>query len=88
MRLIVMCLSLVGCVSVSPVMSTGNNTYLISVVSHAQWSEAIETGVAQANQFCAAKGQMAAIANTSTAGTDLMSSSKAQVWFSCEKSQS
>jgi putative hemolysin len=74
-----------GCVSVSPPFSVGDNAYLISVVSHAQWKEAIESGVNQANQFCANKGLRATVTNTSTAGTDFMSSSKAQVWFSCTR---
>jgi hypothetical protein len=73
-----------GCVSTSPVLPTGENTYMISVVSHSQWNEAIETGVTQANAFCASKNLKATINNSTTAGTDFMSSSKAQVWFTCQ----
>jgi hypothetical protein len=73
-----------GCVSVSPALPVGDNTYMISVVSHSQWSEAIESGIAQANEFCADKHLKAVITNTTTAGTDFMSSSKAQVWFQCQ----
>ncbi len=58
---------------------------MISVVSHAQWKEAIERGVTGANEFCAKQNRKATITNSTTAGTDMMSSSKAQVWFTCEK---
>ena len=72
-----------GCVSTSPVLPTGDHAYMISVVSHAQWKEAIESGVMQANEFCAKQNRKATITNSTTAGTDMMSSSKAQVWFTC-----
>lgn len=75
---------LVGCVTTSPVLPVGDNTYLISVVSHNQWSEAIESGVLQANQFCAGKNLKAIVTNSTTAGTSMMSSSKAQIWFTCK----
>jgi hypothetical protein len=74
-----------GCVSVSQPLPTGDNAYLISVVSHNQWKEAIERGVKEANQFCAGKDEIATVTKTTTVGTDMMSSSKAQVWFSCTK---
>ena len=73
-----------GCVSASPVLPTGENSYMISIVSHNQWKEAIERGVIEANQFCSKQGKKATVKNSTTAGTDLMSSSKAQVWFSCD----
>jgi hypothetical protein len=76
--------ALAGCVTASPVLPVGDNAYMISVVSHNQWKEAIETGVVQANEFCASKHQKATIDRSTTAGTDMMSSSKAQVWFSCK----
>jgi hypothetical protein len=85
MLLIGIVLLTAACVSVSSPLSVGDNAYLISVVSHAQWKEAIESGVNQANRFCASKGLRATVTNTSTAGTDFMSSSKAQVWFSCTR---
>ena len=73
-----------GCVSVSPVLSTGDHAFMISVVSHNQWKEAIESGITQANDYCAKQSLKATITNTTTAGTDFMSSSKAQVWFTCK----
>lgn len=88
MKITMLCflfLVLSGCVSTSPVLPTGDDAYMISVVSHAQWKEAIETGVMQANEFCAKRDRKATITNTTTAGTDMMSSSKAQVWFTCKK---
>jgi hypothetical protein len=75
---------LTGCVTASPVLPTGDNTYMIDVVSHNQWKQAIETAVVQANAFCASKNQLVTINNSTTAGTDMMSSSKAQVWFTCK----
>jgi hypothetical protein len=75
---------LAGCVTASPVLPTGDNAYMIDVVSHNQWKQAIETAVVQANAFCASKNQRATIDNSTTAGTDMMSSSKAQVWFTCK----
>jgi len=80
-------LALGGCVSVSPALPTGDHSYMISVVSHAQWSEAIERGVVEANSFCASQGLKATITNSTTSGTDLMSSSKAQVWFICRETK-
>lgn len=74
-----------GCVSVSPVLPTGENEYMISVVSHNQGKEAIVSGIQQANAFCAKSNRTAEVTATKTAGTDLMSSSKAQVWFTCEQ---
>lgn len=74
-----------GCVSVSPVLPTGNNAYMVSIVSHNQWKEAIERGVVEADKFCARQNRIAKVTNSTTAGTDMMSSSKAQVWFTCEE---
>lgn len=39
----------------------------------------------EANMFCAKQNLKATITNSTTAGTDLMSSSKSQVWFTCKK---
>ena len=75
---------LAGCVTASPVLLTGDNAYMIDVVSHNQWKQAIETGVVQANAYCASKNQRATITSSTTAGPDMMSSSKAQVWFTCK----
>jgi hypothetical protein len=72
-----------GCAQVSPVMPTGNNSYMISVVSHSQFSEAMVKANQQANAYCVSLGKKLVIDHMDTAGTQFMSSSSAKVQFSC-----
>jgi hypothetical protein len=72
-----------GCVSTSPVMSTGRNSYLVTVQSHNQWHKAIIDGVQQANSYCQSKGMLAVVNQTQQGGTEFMASSTATVQFSC-----
>jgi hypothetical protein len=83
MRILLLCFMLAGCVSTSPVMSTGKNSYLVTVQSHQQWHKAIIDGVQTANSFCASKGMLAVLNHTETGGTEFMASSTASVQFSC-----
>jgi putative hemolysin len=80
----VMMVALLGaCVSTSPVMSTGRNSYLVTVQSHNQWHKAIIDGVQQANSYCQSKGMLAVVNQTQQGGTEFMASSTATVQFSC-----
>jgi hypothetical protein len=72
-----------ACAQVSPVMPTGNNSYMISVVSHSQFSEAMVKANTDANEYCAKQGKKVVINHMDTAGTQFMSSSSARVQFSC-----
>jgi hypothetical protein len=81
--IIVAALILSGCAQVSPVLSTGNNSYMISVVSHSQFSEAMVKASADADKYCATLGKKVVINHMDTAGTQFMSSSSARVQFSC-----
>jgi hypothetical protein len=74
---------LTACAQVSPVILTGNNSYMISVVSHSQFSEAMVKASTDANQYCTNLGKKVVINHMDTAGTQFMSSSSARVQFSC-----
>lgn len=76
-------LALAGCAEVSPVMSTGNNSYLISVVSHSQFSEALVKATTEAGEYCTRQGKHVVVNQTDTAGTQFMSSCSARVQFAC-----
>jgi hypothetical protein len=76
-------LALVACAETSPVISTGNNSYLISVVSHSQFSQAMTQATTDANKYCADAGKKVVITHMDTQGTQFMSSSSAKVQFSC-----
>jgi hypothetical protein len=76
--------SLVGCAAESPVVPTGKNTYMVSVVSHNQFGNpAIIKATALANQYCENQGRGVVVTETQQAGTQMMSSSSAQVQFEC-----
>jgi hypothetical protein len=72
-----------ACAQVSPVIPTGNNSYMISVVSHSQFSEAMIKANKDADAYCASLGKKVVINHMDTAGTQFMSSSSARVQFSC-----
>jgi hypothetical protein len=75
--------TVVACAQVSPVIPTGNNSYMISVVSHSQFSEAMVKATTDANTYCTSLGKKVVINHMDTAGTQFMSSSSARVQFSC-----
>jgi hypothetical protein len=60
-----------------------NNPYIISVVSHSQFSEALIRANRDADAYCANQGKKVVINSIDTAGTQFMSSSSARVQFSC-----
>jgi len=67
-----------GCVSVSPGMPVAENAL------HRLGRFTTTSGVKRLRaEYCAGKNQHATVTKTSTAGTDMMSSSEAQVWFTC-----
>lgn len=76
-------LAVVACAQVSPLISTGNNSYIISVVSHSQFSEAMVQATQEANRYCEDRGKKVVINHVDTQGTQMMSSSSAHVQFSC-----
>jgi hypothetical protein len=80
---IALTVALTACANVSPVMPTGNNSYMISVVSHSQFSEALIKANHDAEAYCASQGKKVVINSADTAGTKFMSSSSARVQFSC-----
>jgi hypothetical protein len=61
-----------GCTDVSPVMPTGNNSYMVSVVSHSQWRDAVIKATTDANAYCTTQGKKAVINHMDTAGTQFM----------------
>jgi hypothetical protein len=75
--------SLSACANVSPVMETGNNSYMVSVVSHSQFNEALIKANQEAAQYCAKQGKKIVVHQLDMKGTEFMSSSSARVQFSC-----
>lgn len=72
-----------ACAQVSPVIPTGNNSYMISVVSHSQFSDAMVKASTDAGAYCTNLGKKVVVNHMDTAGTQFMSSSSAKVQFSC-----
>jgi len=73
-----------GCTAQSPIVPTGKDTYLVSVVSHNQFGDpAVIKATTLANEFCEKQGRGIVVIETQQAGTQMMSSSSAQVQFEC-----
>jgi hypothetical protein len=83
-KAVIATVALTACANVSPVMPTGNNSYMVSVVSHSQFGEALVRANHDADAYCASQGKKVVINSADTAGTKFMSSSSARVQFSCD----
>ena len=78
--------ALAGCSTVSEVVPTGKDTYMVGSNAHGGFtSDAEVAGLAikRANEFCASQGRIAQVTDTRSSGTQMWTPQNAQVQFTC-----
>lgn len=78
--------SLAACSTVTEVTPTGQNTYMVG--SNARGGFTSDAAVKQlaiqrANDFCAAKGQVAQVTSSTSSGVQMWTPQNAEVQFTC-----
>jgi hypothetical protein len=79
-------LALVACQSVSEVIPTGQNTYMVGANSQGGFTSDAEVaalGIKRANEFCANQGKSMEMISTSSSGTQGWTPQNSQTLFRC-----
>jgi len=77
---------LAGCSSVSEVMPTGPNSFMVGSNAHGGMmsdAEVAALAIKRANDFCGAKGEVAQVTSSRSSGTQMWTPQNAQVNFAC-----
>jgi len=80
--------ALTGCSSVSEVVPTGKDTFMVGSSAHGGFTGDVEVkalAVRRANEFCAGRGQIAQITNSTSSGVQGWTPQNSEVQFSCRK---
>lgn len=79
-------LACTGCASVSEVVPTGPNAYMVGSNAHGGFKSDAEVkalAINRANDFCAAQGKSTQVTNSTSSGTQMWTPQNAEVQFSC-----
>lgn len=77
---------LAACSTVSEVVPTGKDTYMVGSQARGGFTGDAEVkalAVKRANEFCAAKGQRAQVTNSTSSGTQGWTPQNSEVQFAC-----
>jgi putative hemolysin len=78
--------ALAGCSTVSPVVPTGRDTYMVGSNARGGFTSDAEVkalAINRANEFCAAQGKRAQVLTSSSSGVQMWTPQNAEVHFSC-----
>lgn len=77
---------LAGCSTVSEVVPTGKDTYMVGSQARGGFTGDAEVkalAIKRANEFCAAQGKRAQVTNSSSSGTQGWTPQNSEVQFTC-----
>lgn len=83
-------LACAGCASVSEVVPTGPNAYMVGSNAHGGFKSDAEVkalAINRANDFCTSQGKIAQVTNSTSSGTQMWTPQNAEVQFSCVAKQ-
>lgn len=78
---------LAGCSSVTDVVPTGANSYMVGSTAHGGFTGDAEVkalALRRANEFCAGKGKTAEVTSSQSTGTQGWTPQNSEVNFSCK----
>ncbi len=79
-------LALAGCTTVSDVVPTGKDTYMVGSTARGGFTGDAEVkaqAIKRASEFCAAQGKIAQVTGSSSSGTQMWTPQNAEVQFAC-----
>ncbi|MBC3911611.1 hypothetical protein [Undibacterium umbellatum] len=85
-KILILCALIVGCQSVSPVVSIGKDTYMVGANSRGGFTSDAEVtalSVRRAAEWCEAQGKQMELTNSTNSGTQGWTPQQSQVMFKC-----
>lgn len=84
--IIIACLACAGCSTVTEVVPTGKDTYMVGSQARGGFTGDAEVkalAIKRANEYCAAQGKRAQVTNSTSSGTQGWTPQNSEVQFAC-----